>query len=107
MAKKKASARNLKREADRNTVKLRRDVERVERASAGGSEDRPIEIVSASLVDVLAVADPCPLCGGELRLESHDAETLGEKRLRVARVVCKMCRSPWERFYRIVANVLN
>jgi hypothetical protein len=107
LAKKKASVRNLKREAERNTVKLRRDVVRVEAARVGGHETRPIDVTTASLVEPRAVGEACPLCGGELRLESHDAETRGGVRLRIVRVVCKMCRSPWERFYRIVSETLN
>jgi hypothetical protein len=107
MAKKKPSARNLRRKAERDTEKLRDDVVRVERAKAGGSFERPVDVVSASLVDVLAVSEPCPLCGGELRLDEHAVETRGEVRVRVARLVCKMCRAPWQRFYRIVPNQLN
>ncbi len=107
MAKKKPSARNQRRELERATLKLKDDVLRVERARRGGSPERPEDVVSASLVEVLAVADPCPLCGGEKRLESHEAQTFGEHRLRVAHVTCKTCRAPFRRYYRIVPNQLN
>ena len=107
MGKKKPSARNLRREATRTTVKLRDDVVRVDASRFGGSAARPIDLGSASLVEVMATSEPCPLCGGELRLESHEAETRNEVRLRIAKVVCKMCRAIWERFYRIVPARLN
>lgn len=107
MSKKKPSARNQRREAERATVKLRHDVVRVDAAGLGGSPKRPIDVVSATLVEVLATSERCPLCGGELRLETHEAETRDEVRLRIVKLVCKMCRSPWQRFYRIVPARLN
>lgn len=43
------------------------------------------------LVDVMATATPCPLCGGGVRLDEHAAETIDDRRLRVARVTCTTC----------------
>ena len=57
----------------------------------GGSPERPLEIDTPPLVDVIAASTPCPLCAGTLRLDEHAAETIAGTRLRVARMTCGSC----------------
>jgi hypothetical protein len=70
---------------------LVRDLERLARIEPGGSPAKPIGIDTPVLVDIRAVAKPCPLCQGSLKLEEHSADEIDGTRLRVAGVVCTSC----------------
>jgi hypothetical protein len=99
--------RTLRRAEDRATVKLARDLDKLAAHAPGGSPERALEIASPSEVEVQARSTPCPICGGELRLEEHAAETLGGVRLRVARMVCTRCRAPRAIYFRLAGTLLN
>ncbi len=100
--------RAARRERDRDAGKLARDVRRVEEASPGGRAESPIQLTSASEVEVAATARPCPICGDGLRVTAHEAiEHPTAGRLRLARLTCRACRSEWSRFYRLGAPALN
>jgi len=101
MAKKKLSARASRRELDRQTTKLARDLDRLAAIAPGGAPDRPIDLESASQVEVHAQSMPCPRCQGEVRIEDHTAATVGADRLRIARVVCKTCRAARSIYFRL------
>jgi len=93
--------RALRRAQAREHQQLVRDLERLARLEEGGSPERPLVIDSPVLVDLLAVAKPCPLCGGMLRLEEHTALTEGATRLRVAHVACTACGIRRAFYYRL------
>jgi hypothetical protein len=103
MPPKKLSAHAARRALVREREKLARDLDRLARLEAGGSPERPIEVVSPSLVEVCSRGTPCPLCGGELRVEEHVAQTIGEARLRVARVACAMCGSRRSLYFKVTS----
>jgi hypothetical protein len=103
--KKKQSARAVRREADRAASKLVRDQERLAVLEPGGAPERPIELTSASEVEIAARGLPCPRCGGEVRIEEHLAETIGTSRLRLARVACSICGARRTIYFRL--SVLN
>jgi len=84
----KRAARRL---SARAHARLVRDQERLARLEPGGAPDRPLMIDSPVLVDGRAVAKPCPLCGGTLRLDAHTAEAVDGVRLRIASVTCTQC----------------
>ena len=84
-----------------------RDLERLARLELGGAPDRPIEVDTPPLVDVMAEARRCPLCEGSLRLVEHTAETIDEVRLRVARVTCTTCGIGRAIYFRLPAIILN
>jgi hypothetical protein len=107
MAKKKLSARAVRRERDREAGKLTRDLERLALLEPGGSPARAIELASASQVEVAARAIPCPRCRGELRVEEHTAETVESLRLRVARVACIECRARRSLYFRLGGDNVN
>jgi hypothetical protein len=86
--------RAARRERERAGRELAREIERLARAEEGGSPQRPIVIDTPALVELRAVARPCPLCGGPLRLEAHAAEVIDGVRLRIAHVVCTSCGRP-------------
>lgn len=102
MAKKKPSARAQRRQGDREAEKLMRDVRRMVELAPGGRPETAMELISASEVEVAATAQPCPLCTGALSVTAHEAvEDPVAGRLRMARLVCRGCRSHWVRYYRL------
>ncbi len=104
MAKPKRAER---REKDRAQLKLAKDLEKLWKVAPGGSPERPIAITSPSEVEVIAKSTRCPICQGELRMEEHAAETLGQVRLRVARVACVICRAPRGIYFQLRATTLS
>jgi hypothetical protein len=76
-----------------------RDLDRLARLATGGAPDRPLVIDTPPLVDVMATAASCPLCGGSFRLDEHAAETIDGRRLRIARVTCTACGMPREIYF--------
>lgn len=106
-AKKKPSARAARREAERAAVKLARDRERLAALEPGGAPERPIELTSASEVEVAARSMPCPRCGGEVRVDEHLAETVGAARLRIAKVSCPGCGLRRAVYFRLGALLPN
>jgi hypothetical protein len=101
MSKKAKRPRTVRREEARQVLGLARDRERLFRLEAGGTPERPIDVDSASVVDVRASRVPCPRCGGEQAVKEHAAVggTHGV-RLREARLECRRCgaqRSLWFR----------
>ena len=80
-----------------------RDLDRLARLQPGGAPERPLVIESPALVEVVAGAVPCPLCGGTLRLDEHTAETVEGVRLRVAYLACTLCGTKRQRYFRLVA----
>lgn len=98
---KKKRARTVRREADRGAKKDRTTLERVYALEKGGAPDRPIEVSTAALVEPDAKGRACPYCGGEARVDDHQVEEHGGRRLRVASLICKLCHSPFKRWYAI------
>ncbi len=80
---------------------LRRELDRLAALEVGGSLDRPIEVTSASEVEVRAASLACSLCGGRCRVDDHTVETRGAARRRVARVRCEMCGARRLLYFRI------
>jgi hypothetical protein len=78
-----------------------RDLDRLARRAPGGSPERPLEIDTPPLVEVIAGTTPCPLCHGSFRLDEHAAETIDGRRLRVARVTCTSCGIAREIYFRL------
>ena len=84
-----------------------RDLDRLAAVEQGGSPERPIAIDSPALVDVRAVAKPCVLCEGPLRLEEHAAEEIDGVRLRVASVACTQCGTQRSIYFRLEGAMLQ
>jgi hypothetical protein len=82
--------------------RLVRDLEELARLQPGGAPERPLAVDSPAVVDLRAVAQPCPLCGGQLKLEAHSAEVIGGERLRVAAVACTQCGVRRAIYFRLV-----
>ncbi len=95
------ATRRERRERERALAKVARDRERLAKLLPGGTADLPIEVPSASVIEVQARSTPCPLCGGELRVEEHSARAHGGDLLRVVRARCFQCGVPRELFFRV------
>jgi hypothetical protein len=65
----------------------------------GGSSSYPIRVASSSVIEPRAIAGPCPLCGGEYRVEEH---TRPVPSLRRVDVVCRHCSTPRTLWFTIV-----
>lgn len=114
----KKRARTERREAQRAAVKLAEARTKLARLQAGGAPDRPIEVTSASVVEVHAAGLPCAACGAEgTRVEEHVAITVGgdaaglpegtSRHLRVARVRCPRCNVTRDVYFRIGTTLLS
>jgi hypothetical protein len=106
-APKKLSMRAARRALARRDAKLARDLERLARLEPGGNPERPLEIDSASQVEVHARSMPCPVCQGEVKIEDHAAETFGAARLRVATVVCSSCGLRRQVYFRLGSALVS
>lgn len=102
-----ARLRRARRERSRQQQKLVRELERLAALEPGGAADRPIEVDTPAVVDLRAVAIPCPLCGGRLRLEDHAASEIDGVRLRVATVSCTGCYERRRRYFKLSLPALH
>jgi len=73
-------------------------------AAPGGDPSRPLEVSSPAVVEPRAEGLPCPVCGGAVRVEEHQARTVDGQRLRVARVACRRCAHTREIFFRLAGQ---
>ena len=90
--------RTEQRERVRAMRRLVRDREKLAALSVGGSEDRPIHVTSAAVVEVRIGHLSCPQCGGEYRIKEHRAPASG---LRSVDVTCQICGVPRTLWFRI------
>lgn len=97
----KPPGRAERRAAERAQAKLARARERLADLEAGGSAARPIEVESASQVEIDARSRPCTRCSAEVQVLEHTAETIDGARLRLARVRCPRCATERVYHYRL------
>jgi hypothetical protein len=96
--------RSERRQAERA---LRKDMgarQRLIVAGPGGARDRPLVVVSASVIDGQARSVPCIQCGGQLDLLHHGAEGSS---LRLVKLICRLCHAPREIWFRIEVPQAN
>ena len=93
--------RTERRERERAAVKLVHARERLARLEPGGSPERPFEVTSSAVIPVRARSQPCPQCGGSLRLEEETAEKIEGRSLRATHMVCQTCGAPRVFWFRI------
>jgi hypothetical protein len=93
-------ARTERRREARDAAKLARARMRLAELEPGGAPDRPIEVKSASTIEIHAESQPCAACGaGNVRVEDH--VVADGARLRVAKVTCPRCGVRRDVFFRI------
>ena len=103
MSKKPSSPRTARRIVERDAKKLAKSRERLAALETGGGPARPIEVESASVIEVGAKGIPCARCNSPLRLEEHAACTFEGRSLRVVRLSCVRCGGKREVYFRIVS----
>jgi hypothetical protein len=94
-------SRTERREAERA---LRKDVvgrERLVAAAPGGARDRPISVASVSVIESMARSTPCVQCAGELELRDHAAPADGGGKLRRLALICRVCHTPREIWFKV------
>lgn len=99
MAKKPKSARTERREVERRAVKDAEARIKLATLEPGGAPHRPIEVTSASVIEVQASSTPCAACGNEVRVDEHTAE----QGLRRVHVKCPRCGVSRDLWFRIAA----
>lgn len=96
-------ARTSSRALARRAEKIAQKREKLARLDPGGSPQRPVEIASASVVELRAEREPCLGCEKPVRCTEHRVEG----GLRVARVVCKECGRERSYYFRLGTPRLN
>jgi RNase P subunit RPR2 len=96
-------ARTLARKARLASERIFQARNRLIDLAAGGSEQRPIDVPTASLVEPKAEAVTCPRCETPFAVETHEAVTTAHGRLRDVTVHCKTCGFGRKLWFRIVA----
>lgn len=76
--------------------------ERLARVEPGGTPSLPIEVESASQIEVRAESTPCLRCEGPYRIDEHTAERLEGNHVRVVRIHCHYCGARRVMYFRVV-----
>ena len=91
--------RTVRRELERDLAKLADAKEKLARLEPGGDPARPIEVPSASVIELRAESHRCARCDGELRVHEHRAgHGTREVELR-----CKACGTRRVLWFRVAA----
>ena len=101
---KKGRDRTARREGERAARKRVRAQQALAGLGKGGAADRPIEVVSSSVIEVRARSLRCPLCQGSYRIDEHAAVDATLRRVGVACQRCAIARPIW---FRITAPQSN
>ncbi len=94
--------RTERRASEREARKLVQARQQLASLARGGAPERPIEVVSSSVIEVRAEGMRCPLCDGPLRVEDHRAPAAN---LRAVDVRCRLCGVPRTLWFRIAPTV--
>jgi hypothetical protein len=73
----------------------------------GGTPDYPMNVESASQIEVRALSMPCLRCDGPYRLDEHTVERFASRHVRVLRVHCGHCGVGRRLFFRVAPELCN
>src|SRR5579862_7040966 len=96
--------RTQRRRAEIAARKLVREREKLARLEVGGARDRPMEVVSSSVIPVRARAQRCPQCQGALQILEERAESA---ELRAVDLECQLCGTTRVLWFKIAPPRLN
>jgi hypothetical protein len=75
--------------------------ERLARIEPGGAPSRPVDVDSASQIEVRAESTPCLRCQGPYRIDEHTAECLEGEHVRVIHARCHHCGARRVMYFRV------
>jgi predicted Zn finger-like uncharacterized protein len=101
---KKRPERTARRQSERAARQLVRDRERLAALVPGGARERPIDVVSSSVIEPRARSLRCPQCDGGYRVDDHQAPAATLRELTVTCQSCGVARRLW---FRIVDAAPN
>lgn len=81
--------------------------ERLALLQPGGAPGRPVDVVSASQIEVRAEGTPCLACQGPNRIDEHTAERLDGHDVRVVRLHCHHCGARRVMYFRVRGTRAN
>jgi hypothetical protein len=81
--------------------------EKLAAVEPGGTATLPIDVESASQIEVRALSMPCLRCDGPYRLDEHTAETIDGRAVRILRVHCGHCGARRTSYFRVVPPRLS
>ena len=81
-----------------------RDRERLAALLPGGSQQRPIIVSSAAVIEPRVIRTPCLHCGGEYRIHEHEWAAPSVRRVEAGCRHCSAMRTIW---FRLVPHELN
>jgi hypothetical protein len=99
--------RKERREQERALRKNVRVTERLAKRLPGATPEQPIDVASASVIEIKARATPCPRCGGALELRGERADSTPRGVLREIRAVCRLCHAPRTLWFRVAPASAN
>jgi hypothetical protein len=99
--------RRARRERDRALRKQVRRTEALAGGLPGASPERPIDVVSASVIEGKARAMPCVQCGGDVELRGDRATSTPRGILREIALACRRCHAPRTLWFRIAPPAAN
>jgi hypothetical protein len=86
----------------RRDAKLADAREKLARLENGGAAAHPLDVESASQIEVRALSMPCLRCDGPYRLDEHTAEQVEGDALRIVQMHCGHCGAPRVVYFRVV-----
>jgi hypothetical protein len=99
--------RRKQREQQRALRKLVKLTEELAGKLPGGSPERPIDVASASVVELKARGTACIQCGGDLELRGERATSTARGLLREIALACRRCHTPRTLWFRILLPAAN
>jgi hypothetical protein len=96
--------RTERRAQERDARKRVRDREKLAALSPGGARERPIEVVSAAVIEGRASSMACPQCEGRDGIRDHRSAGGG---VRCVDVICRQCGAPRTLWFRITVDEPN
>jgi hypothetical protein len=106
--KKPTRARTLQRAGRRSDAKLVAMREQLAKLEPGGSEDTPISVESASVIEPRAESFRCLRCEESMRCTSHTSRTnAAGDASRVAELTCRACGAKRVLYFRVEQRLPN
>lgn len=78
--------------------------ERLARLGPGGTAALPLDVESASQIEVRAESTPCLVCQGPYRVDEHTAERIDGRHVRIVRVHCHHCGARRVLYFRVLPS---